>query len=39
MSDVTEAGTEAGDVAETSEAPSAEAPQADETPSDESGEA
>ena len=37
--DVTEAGTEAGDVAETSEAPSAEAPQADETPSDESGEA
>ena len=36
--DVTEAGTEAGDVAETSKAPSAEAPQADETPADESGE-
>ena len=30
--DVTEAGAEAGDVAETSEAPSAEAPQADEDP-------
>ena len=39
MSDVTEAGSEAGDVAETSEASSDEAPQADETPSDESGEA
>ena len=36
--DVTEAGTKAGDVAETSKAPSAEAPQADETPADESGE-
>ena len=36
--DVTEAGTEADDVAETSKAPSAEAPQADETPADESGE-
>ena len=36
--DVTEAGTEAGDVAESSKAPSAEAPQADETPADESGE-
>ena len=34
-----EAGAEAGNKAETSEAPSAEAPQADETPSDESGEA
>ena len=39
MSDVTEAGAEAGDVTPTSEAPSDEAPQADETPSDESGEA